>query len=72
MQSPPGTVVGYVKQDPLGILHPWFNIQNADEETLLKIKGPTLGCRCYSDSNFYVRTELLVQLELHIYNPTNV
>lgn len=54
VQSPPGTVVGYVKQDPLGILHPWFYIQNAEEETVLRMKGPALGCSCYSDANFFV------------------
>ena len=55
VQSPPGTVVGYVKQEALGILNPWFSIQNAEEETVLRMKGPKLGCSCYSDANFLVR-----------------
>ena len=55
VQSPPGTVVGYVKQDPTGIFRPWFKIQDANEETILRIKGPTLGCSCYADANFEVR-----------------
>ena len=54
VQSPPGTVVGYVKQEPLGILHPWFSIQTADGETVLRMKGPTLGCSCSSDADFFV------------------
>ena len=54
VQSPPGTVIGYVKQEALGILRPWFSIQNADEETILRIRGPILGCSCYSDTNFCV------------------
>lgn len=55
VQSPPGTVVGYVKQEALGILNPWFSIQDAEEETVLRMKGPKLGCSCYSDANFLVR-----------------
>ena len=54
VQSPPGTVVGYVKQEALGILNPWFSILNADGETVLRMKGPTLGCSCYSDADFLV------------------
>ena len=54
VQAPPGNVVGYVKQDGLGIIRPWFFIQNADGETILKIKGPVLGCACYADANFEV------------------
>ena len=61
MQSPPGTVVGFVKQDPLGILNPWFEIQNADGEAVLKIKGPGLGCSCYSDAHFVVRQPYTVK-----------
>ena len=56
VQAPPGTVVGYVKQEPLGITHPWFSIQNADGETILRIKGPVLGCSCYADAHFDVST----------------
>ena len=56
VQSPPGTVIGYVRQDPLGILNPWFSIENAEGDCVMKIKGPTLGCSCYSDANFDVST----------------
>ncbi len=59
IQAPPGTVVGYVKQEALGLLHPWFSILNADEETILRIKGPLLGCSCYSDTNFLVRLSFI-------------
>ena len=72
VQSPPGTVVGYVKQEPLGILNPWFSIQNAEGETVLRMKGPQLGCSCYSDANFFVSdilvkcvVPLLGSVELH-------
>ncbi len=54
VQSPPGTVVGYIKQEALGILNPWFSIMNADGETVLRMKGHTLGCSCYSDADFFV------------------
>ena len=54
VQAPPGTVIGYVNQDALGILHPWFSITNTEGETVLKIKGPFLGYSCYSDTHFEV------------------
>ncbi len=56
VQAPPGNVVGYVNLDALGILRPWFSFQNADGETMLKIKGPllVLGCACIADDNFEV------------------
>ena len=44
-----------MKQDALGIFRPWFSIQDAEGETVLKIKGPVLGCACYADANFEVR-----------------
>ncbi|CAI8044503.1 Phospholipid scramblase 2 [Geodia barretti] len=44
VQSPPGTVVGYVKQD-LSFIYPWFTIENADGEPVLKIKGPCWTCK---------------------------
>ena len=54
VQAPPGTVVGYVKQEALGIIRPWFSIQDAEGDTVLRIKGPVLGCSCYADANFEV------------------
>ena len=44
MQSPPGTVIGYVKQD-CSFVYPSFSILNAEEETVLKIRGPCFTCR---------------------------
>lgn len=66
VQAPPGTVIGYVTQDAFGILRPWFSIQNAEGDTVLKIKGPVLGCSCYSDANFDVRrnTYLIARMDL--------
>ena len=39
MQSPPGSVIGYIKQD-VTVFFPWFSIQNEDHDTVLKVKGP--------------------------------
>ena len=39
VQSPPGTVIGYIKQD-LSFLSSWFSVVNVDEEVVLKITGP--------------------------------
>lgn len=66
VQAPPGTVIGYVTQDAFGILRPWFSIQNAEGDTVLKIKGPVLGCSCYADANFDVRrnTYLIARMDL--------
>ena len=62
VQAPPGTVIGYVNQDALGILHPWFSITNTEGETVLKIKGPFLGCSCCSDTNFEVGGALFTRM----------
>ena len=53
VQSPPGTTVGWIKQD-CTFIYPWFSIQNADGETVLKIKGPCWTCR-WCDIEFQVR-----------------
>ena len=44
MQAPPGSVAGRVRQEPSGILHPWFSVLDSEEQTVLQIKGPFLGC----------------------------
>ncbi|RWS31109.1 phospholipid scramblase 2-like protein [Leptotrombidium deliense] len=51
--APPGTLVGYVKQN-WSICGPSFSVQNAAEETLYKISGPccTCGCVCCRDVKF--------------------
>ena len=43
VQAPAGRVVGHVRQDPSGILHPWFNLLDSEESVVLRIKGPFLG-----------------------------
>ena len=61
--------MGYVKQDFTGIFRPWFDIQNAEGETVLKMKGPTLGCSCYSDTDFLVSIVLHnIVIHASIYN----
>lgn len=52
VQSPPGTTIGYIKQD-CTFVYPWFSIQNADRETILKIKGPCWTCK-FCDVEFNV------------------
>ena len=44
VQSPPGTVIGYIKQD-CSFIYPWFSIENAEGDTVLKIKGPFCTCK---------------------------
>ena len=62
VQSPPGTVVGYIKQD-LSFVYPWFSVEDADGQVVLKIKGPLCTCKwcevefqvCVSLSVIYMR-----------------
>nr|XP_006116344.1 phospholipid scramblase family member 5 isoform X5 [Pelodiscus sinensis] len=51
VQSPPGTIVGYVVQkwDPL---LPKFTILNESKEDVLKIIGPYATCSCFGDVDF--------------------
>ncbi|TRZ02680.1 hypothetical protein DNTS_001903 [Danionella cerebrum] len=51
VQAPPGTVVGYVKQD-WHPCYPKFSIQGPNKETLMKLEGPCMACNCCSDVNF--------------------
>ena len=43
VQSPPGTTVGWIKQD-LSWWYTWMSIQDASGQTVLKIKGPCCTC----------------------------
>ena len=43
VQSPPGTTVGWIKQD-LSLWYTWMSIQDASGQTVLKIKGPCCTC----------------------------
>lgn len=52
VQSPPGTTIGFIKQD-CTFIYPWFSVQNADGETVLKIKGPCWTCR-WCDIEFQI------------------
>lgn len=53
VQAPPGTTVGFIKQDWHPFL-PRFSIQGANKETVLKLEGPCLACNCCGDVNFEV------------------
>ncbi|KAA8579129.1 hypothetical protein FQN60_007249 [Etheostoma spectabile] len=48
VQAPPGTTIGYVKQDWHPCL-PKFSIQGANKETLMKLEGPCFACNCCGD-----------------------
>nr|XP_057924165.1 phospholipid scramblase 2-like [Doryrhamphus excisus] len=56
VQAPPGTTVGYVKQD----WHPFvprFSIQDANKETVLKLEGPCFACNCCGDVSFELKSK---------------
>ncbi|XP_051557443.1 phospholipid scramblase 1-like isoform X2 [Myxocyprinus asiaticus] len=54
VQAPPGTTIGYVKQNCHPFL-PVFSIQGPDKKVLMKIRGPYLPCKCCGDINFEVK-----------------
>ncbi|XP_026072094.1 phospholipid scramblase 2-like isoform X3 [Carassius auratus] len=54
VQAPPGTTVGYVKQD-WNPCYPKFSIQGANKETVMKLEGPCLACNCCGDVNFELK-----------------
>lgn len=54
VQAPPGTTIGYVKQDWHPFL-PKFSIQGANKETLMKLEGPCFACNCCGDVNFELK-----------------
>lgn len=56
VQAPPGTTVGYVKQDWHPCL-PKFSIQGANKETLMKLEGPCFACNCCGDVNFELKSK---------------
>jgi hypothetical protein len=55
VESPPGTLVGYVKQE-FDLIYPNFTIRNAEDEVVLKIKGPFFTCTCGQNIDFVVTT----------------
>ncbi|XP_013874977.1 phospholipid scramblase 2 [Austrofundulus limnaeus] len=54
VQAPPGTTVGYVKQDWHPCL-PKFSIQGPNKETLMRLEGPCFACNCCGDVNFELK-----------------
>lgn len=54
VQAPPGTTIGYVKQDWHPCL-PKFSIQGPNKETLLRLEGPCFACNCCGDVNFELK-----------------
>uniref|UniRef100_UPI0037E9262F phospholipid scramblase 2-like n=1 Tax=Semicossyphus pulcher TaxID=241346 RepID=UPI0037E9262F len=56
VQAPPGTTIGYVKQDWHPCL-PRFSIQGANKETLMKLEGPCFACNCCGDVNFELKSK---------------
>uniref|UniRef100_A0A452IEU5 Phospholipid scramblase n=1 Tax=Gopherus agassizii TaxID=38772 RepID=A0A452IEU5_9SAUR len=55
VQAPPGTPVGYIKQNWHPCL-PKFTVQNEAKIDVFKIIGPCVVCSCYADINFEVKT----------------
>ncbi|KAF1380602.1 hypothetical protein PFLUV_G00165590 [Perca fluviatilis] len=56
VQAPPGTTIGYVKQDWHPCL-PKFSIQGPNKETLMKLEGPCFACNCCGDVNFELKSK---------------
>ncbi|XP_037614764.1 phospholipid scramblase 2-like isoform X1 [Sebastes umbrosus] len=56
VQAPPGTTIGYIKQDWHPFL-PRFSIQGANKETLMKLEGPCFACNCCGDVNFELKAK---------------
>uniref|UniRef100_A0A3Q4I2N7 Phospholipid scramblase n=1 Tax=Neolamprologus brichardi TaxID=32507 RepID=A0A3Q4I2N7_NEOBR len=54
VQAPPGTTIGYIKQDWHPFL-PKFSIQGANKETLMRLEGPCFACNCCGDVNFELK-----------------
>nr|XP_023411209.1 phospholipid scramblase 2-like [Loxodonta africana] len=51
VEAPPGTTIGYVYQ----YWHPFlpkFKIKNENKEDIMKIRGPSLRCRCFRNIDF--------------------
>uniref|UniRef100_A0A673NJB8 Phospholipid scramblase n=1 Tax=Sinocyclocheilus rhinocerous TaxID=307959 RepID=A0A673NJB8_9TELE len=59
VQAPPGTTVGYVKQD-WHPCYPKFSIQGPNKETVMKLEGPCLACNCCGDVNFEINWQVCV------------
>ncbi|ELT94807.1 hypothetical protein CAPTEDRAFT_227594 [Capitella teleta] len=55
VQAPPGNVIGYVRQS-WSICKPAYHIQDANDETVLKIQGPCFTCNICGDVEFQVHS----------------
>ncbi|CAI9621423.1 unnamed protein product [Staurois parvus] len=55
VEAPPGTTIGFVKQNWHPCL-PKFTILNEREEEVLKIHGPCVPCSCCADVNFELKS----------------
>ena len=53
VQAPPGTLIGYVRQ-AWSCCIPKYKIQNANDETVLRVKGPCCRCNICGDIEFEV------------------
>ncbi|XP_020614697.1 phospholipid scramblase 1-like isoform X2 [Orbicella faveolata] len=55
IQSPPGTVIGYVEQKP-SCWKPKLEIQDAKRQPIMMINGPCCFCSCGSDVEFPIHS----------------
>ncbi|KAH9509016.1 Phospholipid scramblase 1 [Bulinus truncatus] len=53
VESPKGSVIGYVRQ-AWSCCHPKYMINNAEDQTMLRIKGPCFRCNICGDIEFEV------------------
>ncbi|KAK2901274.1 hypothetical protein Q8A67_009389 [Cirrhinus molitorella] len=51
VQSPPGTAIGYVRQN-WHVCLPKLTVENEQGEPAFKIEGPCILCTCCTDENF--------------------
>ncbi|XP_061565638.1 phospholipid scramblase 1-like [Cololabis saira] len=54
VQAPPGTTIGYIKQD-WHLYLPRFSILGPNRETLMKLEGPCFTCNCCGDVSFELK-----------------
>lgn len=64
VQSPPGTVVGHIKQD-VSLVYPWFSVEDAEGQVVLKIKGPLCTCK-WCDVEFQVHLSVCIYMYMHM------
>ncbi|XP_072944285.1 phospholipid scramblase 1-like [Epargyreus clarus] len=54
--SPPGTLIGTV-EEVWTFCKPCFVVKDANNDVLLKIKGPICTCACFSDIDFFINSK---------------